>query len=343
MYEKIVIKYPKKKTMNFSIIIFLIIICIFFYRIIVVLDGTRERGGFSYVQLLNYTMPVVEEIAYNEEDYAENRASIRNICLEALGFYDINSFSIISSEISYFDGIIGNVTYVTDNNQYSSFVIDDNTVSFIETEDVMNSDLVKPLDNSKPEILIYHTHTSEGFNGVVNSSDNSINIVGAGEELKKNLEKYGFSVIHDTTDHSIQYNGCYNRSRETVQKYIDTYGEFKLIIDFHRDSIDNKDAVTININNEDTARFMFVTTKNSSLYSQNYELASEFTNISNSIFPNISRGIYQYNSGILAFNQDLNPNSVLIECGSYVNTYEEVENTTKYIARVIAEYFNKNE
>ena len=343
MYEKIVIKYPKKNTINFSIIIFLIIICVFFYRIIVVLHGTTERGGFSYVQLLNYTIPLIEDVAYNEEDYAENRASIRNICLEALGFYDINSFNIIGSEVSYFDGIIGDVTYVSDNNQYSSFVIDDNTVSFIETEDVMDSNLVKTLDNSKPEILIYHTHTSEGFNGVVNSSDKSNNIVGAGEELKKNLQKYGFSVIHDTTDHSIQYNGCYNRSRETLQKYIDTYGEFKLIIDFHRDSIENKDAVTININNEDTARFMFVTTKNSSLYSQNYELASEFTNIANSIFPNISRGIYQYNSGILAFNQDLNANSVLIECGSYVNTYEEVENTTKYIARVIAEYFNRSE
>ena len=114
-----------------------------------------------------------------------------------------------------------------------------------------------------------------------------------------------------------------------------------MIIDLHRDSVSNKNAVTANINGENVAKIMFVNAKNSSRYAKNAQLAQALQDKANELYPGFARSIYTYNSGILAFNQDLSDNSVLIECGSNVNTMDEAKNSAKYIARIIAEYLNR--
>ena len=67
------------------------------------------------------------------------------------------------------------------------------------------------------------------------------NVVGVGDVLANELEEnYGISVIHDKTNHCISYNDSYTRSGETVDKYLQEYGDFKMIIHLHRDSLDDK-------------------------------------------------------------------------------------------------------
>lgn len=346
MYKRVTLENEKSGTLNIGIIIFIILISIFFIRVFQVLRNSNERGGFAYVQLLNFGMPVIESQAYNEEDYVENNLSIKRVCLEALGLADISPSSIIGGELSILkDGLSDNT--VVSNQSFNPFVINENTISrssqnteVAQVSGVVNEALKKPLNAAVPEVLIYHTHTSEAFGGgSTDSGDTNTNVVGVGEALKKELEEeYGISVIHDTTDHSQSYNGCYNRSRETVSRYLEKYGDFKLIIDLHRDSVDNKNAVTGNINGMNVAKIMFVTTKNSSRYAKNQAVTEGLYNKANEIFPGITRSIYTYNSGMLAFNQDLSDNSVLIEVGSNVNSMDEAVNSSKCIARVIAEY-----
>ena len=43
-----------------------------------------------------------------------------------------------------------------------------------------------------------------------------------------------------------------------MQSYLDKYGDFKLIIDLHRDSSENKNLIAANLNNQSLAKFMFV-------------------------------------------------------------------------------------
>jgi Stage II sporulation protein P (SpoIIP). len=121
----------------------------------------------------------------------------------------------------------------------------------------------KALNKDKPEILIYHTHTSESFgeNGNYND-DPKKNIVDVGEELKAELENnYGISVIHDTTVHNNDFNRSYYKSRETVDKYMKKYGDFKLVIDMHRDALYSRSSITTKMNGENVTKVMFVLTK----------------------------------------------------------------------------------
>ena len=114
-----------------------------------------------------------------------------------------------------------------------------------------------------------------------------------------------------------------------------------MIIDLHRDSSSNKNTITTTINGENYARVMFVNARNSSRYQKNQEVTKYFNDKMNELFPTVSRGIYTYKKGILSFNQDLSDNSILIECGSNINSISEAKNTAKLIARIIAEFLNK--
>ncbi len=65
-------------------------------------------------------------------------------------------------------------------------------------------------NNTKPQILIYHTHSQEEF---ADSSDYvSVTIIGVGDRLAKILKsQFGYNVIHDTTKYDI-VNGKLDRS-----------------------------------------------------------------------------------------------------------------------------------
>ena len=215
-----------------------------------------------------------------------------------------------------------------------------------KNSEVYDPSLKKELDQSKPEVLIYHTHNSEGYTEERTSNNEEHNVVGVGTLVAKELEEnYGISVIHDKTNHSASYEQSYNKSRETVKKYINEYDDFKMVIDIHRDSVGehNKKNLTANINGESLAKIMFVTTKNSQYFNDAESLAYRFINKANELFPDILRRqeTFKYDRGKNAFNQQYNKNSMLIEVGAEVNTSKEAQATAKYIARLIAEELNR--
>ena len=245
--------------------------------------------------------------------------------------------------------------YVKENKEdsgYSPFELDSESIIKYTSEEknnLYNPKLKKELNQSKPEVLIYHTHTGEGYSETKNFTDDSNhNVVGVGEIITKELEEnYGISVIHDKTVHDVSYNDSYNRSRDTVKKYYDKYGDnFKLVIDIHRDGIDKKkatnrtkDLFTVNINKQSMARIMFLNTRGSSKFSSNEKMRKKLYNIANSLYPGLVTS-ETWNRGINLLNQDILSNSILFEVGSNINTSKEAMTSAKYIARVIAEYIN---
>ena len=50
----------KKNGISIGYIVLLVFMIIFFIRAGSILNSYRERGGLAYVQMLNYSMPVVE-------------------------------------------------------------------------------------------------------------------------------------------------------------------------------------------------------------------------------------------------------------------------------------------
>lgn len=210
----------------------------------------------------------------------------------------------------------------------------------IDGVDVFNSNLVF-VGDVKPRVLIYHTHTHEGYEKTVNYEDNTV--VQAGISLKDELEKYGIEVVHDTTINDVPYDTCYTQSGKTLEKNLQENGAFDLIVDLHRDSVEDKDVVTTNINKTNMASFFLVFARNSEKYNENIELGNKIEKIAKKLYPGIMRDHLQYNKAITnkAFNLGKDPNILVLELGAVSNTIDEAVESTKYLARIIAEYMNE--
>jgi stage II sporulation protein P len=201
------------------------------------------------------------------------------------------------------------------------------------------------LDNNKPLVLIFHSHTTEAYNPNQikdkNFSPDNLNLTVSkvGDMLDYELEdKYGISTIHNSTIHDLPTRlGAYTKARPTVQYYLKKYPSLKLIIDLHRDGDVKRSVETAIINKEKYARVMFVAGtqfKNSKTYNKTTQnLYNEFEYL----YPNFARKT-DYKSSKNTYNQDLSSKMVLIEVGSDENSLDEALNSTSIIAKVIAKY-----
>ena len=69
---------------------------------------------------------------------------------------------------------------------------------------LMGKDMKLKGNNANPQILIYHTHSQEGFLDSI-PGDKSTTIVGVGERLSSILrEEYGYNVIHHTGEYDTE-------------------------------------------------------------------------------------------------------------------------------------------
>lgn len=338
--------------------------------LIVKADFEKEKASKDplYVKIINYTLPIIKVTTIEEEYKEEQRFSIKEEILSAIGIDLEDPLSILEKEVACLNKWKVEPRVINNNkksevnlpNPFSlkqDFVFNE-TVKENEENKELNipnriaslyePNLKKKLNIAKPEVFIYHTHTMEAYSPPINggyfSEDETKNMVSVGNAITYELEEnYGIAVVHDKTIHDAQaYKKSYERSRVTVDKYLKKYKDFNIIIDLHRDSVgNNKSAVTTKINGEYVAKFMFVMTRGNPHYKKNMELVEGLRSISDRLYPGLCRGINtEYNKGTLFFNQDRSNNAILIEVGADCNTTEEAKATGKYLARIIAEYLN---
>lgn len=209
-----------------------------------------------------------------------------------------------------------------------------------------------------PQILIYHTHTCEAYTqtaedtyvptGSWRTDDQNKSVVRVGEVLAKELrEKYGFNVIHDTTNHEPPKLGtAYERSLVTMQEYKKKYKNLSIFIDLHRDAYSTKsgtsDAVTLD--GKSVARVMFVVGtgegktgngfKERPNWKANYQLAKLVTDELNKLNPKLARPVCVKTG---RYNQHVSDSCMLIEIGHNENTLQEALNAVPYVAKTLAQ------
>lgn len=160
-------------------------------------------------------------------------------------------------------------------NTYKNICVKNTTqTKSINIEKVLNEPIdLKAVDKSQPAVLIFHTHTTEGYEmlgrGFYTNSytgrgeDKSRNMVRVGDEITKMLEKSGYKVIHDTEIHDRKYTGAYDHSRVNVEAYLKKYPSIQVVLDIHRDAIHlsngNKIKPTAEINGKKAAQIMIIT------------------------------------------------------------------------------------
>lgn len=209
---------------------------------------------------------------------------------------------------------------------------------------------IKIKNKNSPLVLIYHTHTSEGYSECSRTQDKTKNVVSVGDEIVKTLESKGIKSIHDKSVHDFpKYNGAYNRSAETVKKNIKKKSDIQILIDIHRESMG--DNITGRIkptfkskNGKKAAQIMFVSGCgiNKSLNFPNWEknliLALNLQNVCEKCFPGLTREFLIKNS---KYNQNLNPGSILIEIGSDANSLDEAKTSARMLGESLAIFLKR--
>lgn len=256
------------------------------------------------------------------------------------------------SAISY--GVINGDNYINlDNGQVRN-------VTSVSNEDLIAESKLAPdfeIElNGEPQILIMHTHATESYepyerdfyDSSFNSrtTDPTMNMIAVGNEIAEELEAAGIGVIHDTTLHDYpSYNGSYDRSRETVEKYLEEYPSIKVVLDIHRDAIERDSGERIapvaEINGRNAAQVMIISgcddgTMGMPNYMKNFRFASALQNQLESDWQGLTRPVlFDYRK----YNQDLTTGSILIEVGGHANSIDQALYSGELIGKSLVNYF----
>ena len=182
--------------------------------------------------------------------------------------------------------------------------------------------------SSGPQILIYHTHTSETY------SNDQGSVVDVGNLLSDLLKAKGYNVIHDTTINDADYNNSYETAYVNVEKILKANPTIQCIIDVHRDSA-TKDMV-VKDQGIEYAKLMLVVGTNvrlsNSIWENNLSFAKAIHLNCLERVDEIIKPIYLSKN---RYNQHLCQNSVIVEVGGLENTIFEALNATYILAEAI--------
>ena len=230
------------------------------------------------------------------------------------------------------------------------FYIVDETTTMTKTDldgkKLLQTDLSVKMKGEDPLVLIYHTHGSETYkkeNGKTGS------VIDVGKRLKKELEeKYGIKTIHDTSIYDqvngeLDRNAAYNYAGDRVAATLKKHPSIKVVLDLHRDSVEDSIHLVTEIDGKKTAQIMFfngVSRLKSGeidyLYnpnkSANLAFSLQMQLLAAKYYPDYTRKIYIKG---YRYNLHLAKRAMLVEVGAQNNTVTEAKNAMVPLAELL--------
>ena len=220
------------------------------------------------------------------------------------------------------------------------------TADKLDVGQFLTFDATMKQDNSLPQILIYHTHSQEGFVDSV-AGDPSTSIVGVGEKLAGILrEEYGFNVIHDTGIYDLPNRDyAYSVSAPAIEKILAENPSIEVVIDLHRDGVSGTTHLVQEVGGRQTAQFMFfngisylnatgdIDYLKNPYIKENLAFSFQMKLAADRYYPGFARNIYLKG---LRYNMHYRPKSLLIEVGAQTNTVQEAMNVAEPLAQILA-------
>ena len=214
----------------------------------------------------------------------------------------------------------------------------------MNARDLLSRDMTMKGDDSKPQILIYHTHSQEAYK----DSGPGQTVVGVGDCLTRLLEAKGYNVYHDKSVYDLK-NGqldrskAYNYALDGITNILQQNPSIEVVLDIHRDGVGENLHLVTQVDGRDTAQIMFFnglsqTPEGPIEYLQNpyrednlaFSLQMQLG--AAAYYPGFTRKIYLKG---LRYNEHLRPKSSLIEVGAQTNTYEEALNAMEPLSELL--------
>lgn len=223
----------------------------------------------------------------------------------------------------------------------------------IAAVDTVNLPFSVQVGSAEPQILILHTHATETYQThpelyydpefTARTRNTALNMCAVGQVMADVLNAAGITTLHDTTLHdSPSYTESYARSRATAQSYLQKYPSIQIVLDVHRDAIEDSDGTRVKplcqIDGQDTAQVMLIagcdngTTAKLPNWKLNLRFAAAWQQEMAAQYPGLARPVL---CGYRFYNQDLAAGCLLLEVGGHANTLAEAERAGELAAKAL--------
>ena len=183
------------------------------------------------------------------------------------------------------------------------------------------------------KICLYMTHNDESYT----PSDGYDSVYGAGgihdvaKRIKSEFEKENIEIVLDETLHIPHNNSAYSRSSLTANRLFRDENPDALF-DIHRDGVSRKYYLT-NFEGKPYSKIRIVVGKSNPNFEENYQFAQEVFEKGNELYPWLFLDIY---CGKGHYNQELTPQNLLFEMGTYLIEKEYVLASVPYLTDVLS-------
>ena len=284
---------------------------------------------------LGQEIEVIEQSESAEEQESETAGNVEVTVADFVKREKVSSIAL--AELSDFETLVKRF--------YTIDAITNIGADELNAEKLGNMDMTMKQTADQPQILIYRTHSLEGYVDSV-AGDDSTTIMGVGEHLKEILEsEYGYHVLHHMGKYDVETrDSAYSRSLPEIEQLLADNPTIEVVIDLHRDAVSEDTHLVMDVDGKPTAKFMFFngisrTTKNGRihyLYNENLEMNLAFSFQAKwkaeEYYPGLTRRNYL---NAYRYNMHVCPKTMLIELGAQNNTLEEAMNACGPIAHIL--------
>ena len=214
----------------------------------------------------------------------------------------------------------------------------------LNVKKLLGQDMTLAKDVEGAQILIYHTHASEGYRDS-KAGDLKESVVGLGDYLTELLtERYGYQVLHDRGVYDTDRDRAYGVAGPALERILSENPSIEVVIDLHRDGVAENVYLLTEVNDTVMAPVMFFNglsytntsgavsaLKNPNL-SANLAFSLQMELLASEYYPGFSRGIYLKG---LRYNMHYCPKSLLVEVGAQTNSLQEAMNAMPPLADTI--------
>lgn len=296
----------------------------------ITLPGENMETGWSEPDTENSTVETVPTVPENTENEDETPGSTDQVIETHLP-------TVITGK-RYTKLQLQNFKYLVDQ---LYFVHSSTTVypSQLDVDTLLSKNLTIDRQGEGAQILIHHTHGTEGFAN--SGTGGGKTILEVGDYLTELLTGYGYKVIHDRSIYP--YDTAYSEAQVRVKKILAENPSIQLVIDLHRDATASQAHRIATVNGEVMAPLMFfngmcqtpdgpIDYLSNPYLEDNLALSLQMKLIAEAYYPGLTRPnflkAYQY-------NQHLLPRYTLIEAGFDTNTFEEVCRSMVPLANIL--------
>jgi len=180
-------------------------------------------------------------------------------------------------------------------------------------------------------IAMYSTHSDESYvpdDGTASKWQNA-GIYDVGDSLKTALEQRGIETIYSKETFLPHDADAYTRSRRTAEELLKKRPD--ALLDIHRDAVPAEQYET-EVNGEDISKVRLFVGRTNQNAAENKAFAQQIKAEADREYPGLIKDIF---IGKGNYNQDLSPNSLLLEFGTHEIDKEKAQEATGYIAEVL--------